>query len=782
MPFAGNASQVKTRGVKVVPTEVCSCASRIPGLAPGTMPFRGHGPPVSSSVYDEQIGLTFTQNFTSLEYNVTAVEQTDPTLGDGPAYLLNGVSNTGYWYQVGVSWNWAPGGNPGNGFDMVYEVYDTSGNSIFPTNGQGGVLTFSGPVNAEDVILLNLYFSTPGQNVTMLAEDTNTGAVANETYSNMGAAYFVGLPDSVADQNGFFTGLMTEWYHGVPYFVDEKEVIYYDPVHALSSAWMWMDEFNANTFQGIFSENTTTPVSYSHPTKLQEFSFNGTTEYSDAYELVTGSLTNATKGTSSNVPLTLSFTVEGGGAECSPPILTYVSNGTSSKTPLTESPTMYYADVGTNWSVSALLSGSTSSERCETDQHTSGMANSSQTIQFAYYSQDLVIFGFSVSGGGSGFSPPTITYVSFGLPTTTSVGVRVWADAGSRYQYPDLLSGSTPSERWYTKLDGSIGSSQQIKATYYHQYLVAFDISFRNTELFPGLGLSSTSAGKPYSPTVVLGTNEEWLDSGSAYSVPRLISLASGDRLITNGTGRGNVSANLVVVLVYERQFYVDIMQNAPGGGAVSLPSGWYDSGSKLQMDAVAASGWQFKGWNGVGADSVSSSNASFSLTVGPGSPAEETALFYPGVVIYAAGPMSVSYSDGSVSGAVPAGTRTEVYVPPSSTLSLTASNIALLTTFKGWNGASNSSSTSISLVVGGPAIVTSNSGYNYVGIGILVLAIALVAVAATLALARRRRLIGSTLRTASSVEGGSSVGASRHEPVIQMDKPRRGKNGCRIK
>lgn len=757
MPLAANASQVKTRGgVKIIPTEVCSCAPQIPGSAPGAMPFRGHGPPISSSAYDEQIGLTFTQSFSSMEYNVTAVEQTDPTLGDGPAYLLNGVSSTGYWYQVGVSWNWAPGENPGTGFDMTYEVWDASGNSIFPADGQGGILTFSGPVNAGDVILLHLYFSNPSQSVVMLTEDTNTGALANATYSSMGATYFVGLPDSMVDQNGFFTGLMTEWYHGVPYYANEAGAIYYNPSFALSSGWMWMNEFNVQTFQGVFSDNSAAPVSYTNPTKLLEFSFNGTTEYSDAYEFVTGSLTNATRGTSSTVPMTLSFMVDGGGAGYSPPVLTYVSNGTTTTTPLTESPTIYHVDVGTSWSVSALLTGSSSSERWQTDQPTSGLVNSSQTIQLAYYNQELVTFGFSISGGGSGFSPPTITYTSFGSSKTTSVSVRVWADAGSRYQYPNLLSGSSPSERWLGKLDGSIGSPQQTNATYYHQYLVTFDISFRNTELFPGITLRSTSGGRPYSATVALGTNEEWLDSGSVYSVPQLFSLASGDRLITNGSWTGKVFANLDIVLVYERQFYVTITANASSGGTVSLPSGWYDSGSKQQMDAVAAPRWQFEGWNGVGADSVSSSNHSFALTVGPGASAEEIAVFYPGVTINADGPMSVSYSDGPVSGIAPASTSTKVYVPPSSTLNLAAPGITFLTTFKGWSGASNSSSTSTSFVVDGPAVVISNSGYDYVRLGILTLAIALVVITATLALARRRRSKGPTLGAVSSVEDDS--------------------------
>ena len=47
-----------------------------------TSQMRGR-PPINNN-YDEQIGLTFTQNFTSMAYNVTAVEQVDPILDTGP--------------------------------------------------------------------------------------------------------------------------------------------------------------------------------------------------------------------------------------------------------------------------------------------------------------------------------------------------------------------------------------------------------------------------------------------------------------------------------------------------------------------------------------------------------------------------------------------------------------------------------------------------------------------------------------------------------------------------
>ena len=199
---------------------------------------------------------------------------------------------------------------------------------------------------------------------------------------------------------------------------------------------------------------------------------------------------------------------------------------------------------------------------------------------------------------------------------------------------------------------------------------------------------------------------------------------------------------DLVVGLVYEHQFYVNFAQNVPAGGTLSLSTGWYESGSELQVNAVASPGWQFEGWEGVGTDSLSSSSATFSLTVGPAEAANETAVFYSGVTIDATGPVSVSYNDGIVSGSVPSGARAEVFVPPSSAMSLTASGFAFLSTFSGWSGASNSSSTSTSFVVEGPVTVSAGSQYDYLSIVILVVVISLVAVVTALGLRRRQRRV----------------------------------------
>jgi len=737
--------------VGAVKTTVCSCGSTDEARPDITLPYRGHGPPSSLSTFDEQLGLTFTQNFTSIEYNVTVAEQTDPTLGGGPAYLLNGVSNMGYWYQVGVSWNWAPGSIPGTGFDMSYEVFDNSGNSVFPSNGQGGLQGFSGPVNPGDVVLLNLYFSSSTQSVVMLAQDAFTGASALESYSGVGATYFVGLPDSIADQNGYFTGLMTEWYHGLPYYANEAGVIYSNSAFSPSSAWMWMDEFNSQSFQSVFSANATSPADYAATTALQEFSYNGTTEYSDAHEFVTGALGNETEPTSLTVPLTLSFTVEGGPGAASlgypTPEFLYFANGTVNTVALTQTPTTYKVDVGTEWSVSARLNGTISGERWEANQTTGGVAKSAQTLQIVYYAQYEVSFGFSVLGGGSGFSPPSVNYTSFGSPMTALANGTVWADAGSRYQFQSLLPGSAGSERWFGGSTGRIVSSRNVDAVYHRQFLVSFAITFKGTLIYPGLALKSASAGRPYNATIVTGNNSLWLDSGANYSVQQVYSLGTNDRLATNSSATGVVVAGLSVNLAYYHQLYVAINGSAVDGGSVSPESGWFNSGDRLILTAVPTVGWEFVGWQGSSKSIISPSNGSLVLTVGTGNSTTETALFYAGVTVHANGPLGVSYSDGPISGTISSGAIMIIYVPPSSTLVLKASGIPFLTSFNGWSGYVNSISDTVSLVAAGPTSVNSNSAYDAFGIGFIASLAAIFVFAALFLLRRRKQRNGTTER-----------------------------------
>src|SRR5260370_24952643 len=192
---------------------------------------------IPAANYDEQLGLTFAQNATALSYNVTAVTQTD-SYGYGPAYLLNGLTNYGDWYQAGLSFDWPfSAGGYIVGFNFNYEVFNSTGQSVFPSSGGGGVTTYSGPVNPGDIVLLSLYLS--GGQVFMYSKDWNTSSVAYENYGDQGATLFLGL--SNADNlQGFFTGPMTEMYRVSPFYGQESKVIFTDPHSKLTSGTIWI--------------------------------------------------------------------------------------------------------------------------------------------------------------------------------------------------------------------------------------------------------------------------------------------------------------------------------------------------------------------------------------------------------------------------------------------------------------------------------------------------------------------------------------------------------------
>ncbi len=243
--------------------------------------------------YDVQEVMVFTQSYSQLEFNVTAVAQCDAT-GYGPAYLLNGLSNTGYWYQVGINWDWPlQTGGYARGFTFASEAWAPGGRTrtTSPT-------PFAGTVNPNDAIELSLSFS--GGEVVASARDLNTGASASTNYPVNRATTFVG---SQAQQSrsrfsfatqGYFTGLMTEWYHVSPSNnVPEQRVTFSETTMPIASAMLGVSESNYTTSTPtvVFSDaaNNGNPTDFAaQPNQLQQFTLNGFTLSADAYEFVTG--------------------------------------------------------------------------------------------------------------------------------------------------------------------------------------------------------------------------------------------------------------------------------------------------------------------------------------------------------------------------------------------------------------------------------------------------------------------------------------------------------------
>ncbi len=81
---------------------------------------------------------------------------------------------------------------------------------------------------------------------------------------------------------------MTEEYHSAPYNGTGQPVVYQQKSFNMSSAWVWADEFNTNTFQSVFSDATTSPISLGNATQLNYFSSHGTAEAVSGQQFITG--------------------------------------------------------------------------------------------------------------------------------------------------------------------------------------------------------------------------------------------------------------------------------------------------------------------------------------------------------------------------------------------------------------------------------------------------------------------------------------------------------------
>jgi hypothetical protein len=945
----------------------------------------------TGAAIDEQIGMTFTQSFASLTYNVTAVAQQESD-NYGPAYLLNGLTNSGYWYQIGLSWNWAElSGGYDAGFHANYNVFNSKGSVVLPSNGAGGVMNPTGAINSGDNVGLSLIFS--GGNVLMSIKDWNTGATAQVTYNSESATQFIGL-STPANANGFFSGLMTEQYHNNLYTGNEQRVQYSNTATSLSSAVLWIDEYNVNNLQLQFGNDSGVVSFSSNPTQYHSYSLGGATEAANANNLITGSgntiqltlsysiigggtgyssptfsytslgvqqsaslttsqavytldigttwsVTNPLSGSTSTerwitnqtttgtasatqtinfaygneysvtfianptsegstnpsgsnwynagqsysisatavnpyfltswsatapvivsnptatsttmlvggsgsvtanfgitsislsstagtitqgssihvtgtakgagqsatlsvsglpsgatstfstnpivlstsgaqftltigtaftttsgsftitiisdvsgvgstssqytltvkqaIPLTLGYSVQGSGSGYSAPTITYVYNGTSSQASLSNTPSIIYTDQNSQWSVNSALSGSTSSERWETSQTTSGSALSATTINFVFYHQYYVSFSYTVVGGGSGYAAPTVTAVQFGSKASETLGQKAWVDAGSQYSYTNPLTGSTQSERWDASNSsaptGEISSSTTPSPQYYHQFAVSVEFTVANGGLPPTApGFTSESFGTTHSSTLATTATTYWPDSGSNYNVSNVIALSQA-RWITNSSTAGTVTSQLSLNFIYNQQFYV-AMQTPQAGGIVSPSSGWINAGNSISISNTATQGWKFEFWTGTGTGSYSGSTNSTTIVVQ--APIAENATFYVGLTIVTTSGGSVSYTYGN-SGSVQVTSQTKVYVSPGTVVILNANPSSLLYKLDSWSGAATGASTQTSVTVNSPLTAEAQFGRNFVNIGVIVSVVVIALIGIAVLMMRRK-------------------------------------------
>jgi Divergent InlB B-repeat domain len=679
--------------------------------------------------YDEQLGASFTQNFTSLAYNVTAIAQTDAD-GYGPAYLLNGLAPTGYWYQAGVSYHW-PDSNGGYdpNFGFSYEVYNAAGKTTYPSGGGAGLGSFSGVVRSGDSVLLSLAFVGP--DVVMSAKDWATGASASASYSSEGASTFVGDTVSPTDVRGFFTGLMTEWYHVDPYYGNEGQVTYSNDAVALTAAWMWIDEFQGmSTAPSLFNNQTQSPVVLSSGGQVQPFSADGASMYISAHEFVTGA-------SSSSTTLTLMPATASAGGPSPDFLATYTFASQAQSAAVTVGVNVLEADPGT--AVTVTITPFSSSEYWVFNG-TSGAKvtfKAGTNATFVYYELAEQAVSYQVAGQGQALPPSSTPELTYEEPPATASStpapvtaiqvlgttpVVVFAIVGSEASVGTIpgLSGerwAASAQNWTVSGPDSVASPLLL----YQQYEVGVGYSVVAGGALPQTpAFKSTAFGAPDTiqlsqPGVyLLG----WFDTGSNYTFTGELNASTSLERWVGSLGNTSAPSSIAVpnervVEVYTRQFYAVLSVNDASGGSISPGSGWVDAGGNLSATVSANTGWQFESWEGSGANAYTGTTPTIEVTVT--GPLTENATFYAGLAISADSGTDVAYSFGSESGSVQAGATKTLYVLPSSSVTLRASPSLFVYSFASWKGAGLSSKDpSLAVVVDSPTAVTGTSSPNY--------------------------------------------------------------------
>ncbi len=181
-------------------------ATRGPALVPRSFGISPLAPPGSTAFYLQegatiaaQNGLAATQP-SILRMNLTVVASPYAT-----GYELNGLSDSGDWYQALVTVNWP--GCP-SGFSFAYEIWDAAGATAAPS------CSFGGSPSAGDAVTVTIELNCAklgAGSYCLTFEDVTTGqnATASGTQPDAGGTGFVNLPVP-ADANGYFTGPMTE--------------------------------------------------------------------------------------------------------------------------------------------------------------------------------------------------------------------------------------------------------------------------------------------------------------------------------------------------------------------------------------------------------------------------------------------------------------------------------------------------------------------------------------------------------------------------------------------
>jgi uncharacterized membrane protein len=212
---------------------------------------------------------------------------------------------------------------------------------------------------------------------------------------------------------------------------------------------------------------------------------------------------------------------------------------------LTKSAQTTWLDATTSWSVNNPITSGT--QRWDAASGTTGTITAAVTIAPSYYHQYQFTLSYSVTGGGTGYSAPTLTATQFGSsykPTLSTTATQYWLDAGSSWSVTNPLTGSSSSERWDTSqtTSGTVSAAQTTVFTYYNQY----SLTVTATSGYTGgtFKITYTQFGTTYTNQQQTTTWSSWADASTTATASSPQSPYKGQSFLSYSPSSGSVTMN----------------------------------------------------------------------------------------------------------------------------------------------------------------------------------------------------------------------------------------------
>ena len=377
------------------------------------------------------------------------------------------------------------------------------------------------------------------------------------------------------------------------------------------------------------------------------------------------------------------------------PTLDYTSLGTDQTLALPSLGANFWADEGSSVSISSQIAGSNSQERwIATRTSWTILGPDSTPSSIMYFHQYNITLSFKELGGGS-FELPSLSYTSFGNEINSTLqtqSVTFWINAATTYSISSELRGSSFSSnsRFITPTpinDTDATGSNSSTIAYYHQYLVNISYSLVLGGDPANPSITASVFGSPVHEQLDNQTNLHlWVDSGSSYSIQEFLPSSSQNERWITFSSNGTFASPSTMDLAYYHQYYLNVSTSQPSGGSVTPLSGWFNATFPVTISASPNSGWQLKAWSGLAPSGSLYSGNKSSVSIALNSPTQETAIFYIGIVFDTTDGGSIAYNYGGHAGSVPPNSKTTIYIPPGTIISIAANPTFFVYKFAGWS------------------------------------------------------------------------------------------------